>query len=57
MDNQRSILIRKDNRDFSGIMINVGTVQVNNANEEIELIGFLKAAIEAYQDWRINGDE
>lgn len=53
-----SILLRTEGLEprFGDFYKNIGKVQVNNENEEKELIGFLTAGLEAYEDWKVNGD-
>lgn len=34
----------------------LGTVEAESSEEITELINFIKAGIEAYEDWKVNGD-
>ena len=48
------VLIRAN--EYGAIYKNLGKVKVDSVFDEKELIGFLKAGIEAYEDWKVNGD-
>lgn len=50
-----SILLRTEEMQprFGDFYKNIGKVQVDNEDEEKELIGFLVAGINAYEDWRM----
>ena len=51
------ILIRQNMENFAQLSIKLGTVTVDDKEDFEEFIGFIKAGIEAYQDWKVNGDE
>lgn len=48
------VLIRAN--EYGAIYKNLGKVKVDSVLDEKELIGFIKAGIEAYEDWKVNGE-
>ena len=47
------IITRENKRD----VVTEFTFNYENKTEVSELVRFIQAGIEAYEDWRINGDE
>ena len=54
--NDYDILIRENMENYAQLSIKIGTVKVNDKEDFDELIGFIKAGIEAYQDWKVDGE-